>query len=224
MGDVVATLIGSGVVSLMVTVAFVVTHHDPVNGWGLIVTASAPWLVLAGWPRYVTARKGNGPRIDLGLVAKRTHIRFGVVAGVAGLGAAFVAATITQHFTGPITSTAGEVSSRQHGLVLVAFAFLTVFGAPIAEEIAFRGLLFTTLAKSGMNQFACVVVTAAIFAMFHFEPQRFFILFLIGCVLGEVRRRTGTTVASIATHMVINLPSALGMLVAAVTTAMPFSG
>ena len=222
LGDVVTTLVGAAVVSLLATLGFMASHIDPVNGWGLIATASFPWIVLAGWPLLTAARKGNGAQLDLGLSAKQSHIRFGVLAGLGGLGIAFVAATVTQHFTGPIDSTAGLVSNRQHGLVLFVFALCTLFIAPVAEEIAFRGLLYTALAKSGLHEIACVVISAGIFAMFHFEPQRFLILFAIGCVLGEVRRRTGTTSASIATHMINNLPAALGMLYSIVQPILPF--
>ena len=71
---------------------------------------------------------------------------------------------------------------------LLVFAVLAGFGAPIVEEIAFRGLLFGSLEKRGMPTGACVVITAVGFAVFHFEPARFLVLLPIAFALGLARR------------------------------------
>jgi membrane protease YdiL (CAAX protease family) len=92
---------------------------------------------------------------------------------------------------------------------------MAMFGAPIVEEIAFRGLLYGALAKAQVNEHLVVAITALVFALFHFEPKRFIILFAIGLILGEVRRRTGSTSAAIVAHIVNNTPAALYILVTA---------
>jgi membrane protease YdiL (CAAX protease family) len=92
---------------------------------------------------------------------------------------------------------------------------MALFGAPIVEEIAFRGLLYGALAKAHINEHLVVVITAIVFALFHFEPKRFVILFAIGMILGEVRRRTGSTSAAMVTHVVNNAPAAIFILVTA---------
>ena len=215
MGDAIISLVGAIGLSLIVSLALMSQNIDPENGWGLIIAFSAPWLVMAGWPIIATTIKGNGPKLDLGLIAPHTHLRLGFVAGLISLAVASLMAVIVTRFTGPLSSTAGDVGMNQTGLVLVVFVLLAMFGAPIVEEIAFRGLLFGALAKATINEHLVVFLTALVFALFHFEPKRFLILFAIGMILGEVRRRTGSTSAAIVAHIVNNTPAALFILVSA---------
>ena len=137
------------------------------------------------------------------------------MAGIASLVIASLIALIVTRITGPLSSTAGDIGVNQSGIVLVIFVLLAMFGAPIVEEIAFRGMLYGALAKARINEHLVVVITALVFALFHFEPKRFIILFAIGLILGEVRRRTGSTSAAIVAHVVNNTPAALFILVTA---------
>jgi len=216
MGDAIISLVGAIGFSLIIGLALMSQNIDPENGWGLIIAFSAPWLALAGWPILATMLKGNGPKLDLGLIAPRTHLRLGFIAGLASLIIASLMAVIVTRFTGPLSSAAGDVGLNQTGIVLVLFVFMAMFGAPIVEEIAFRGMLYGALAKAHINEHLVVVITALVFALFHFEPKRFFILFAIGIILGEVRRRTGSTGAAIVAHIVNNAPAAIYILVTAV--------
>ena len=215
MGDAIISFVGAIGISLVISLALMSKNIDPENGWGLIVAFSSPWLAMAGWPIIATTIKGNGPKIDLGLVAPRTHLRLGFAAGLVSLLVAGLVAWIVTQFTGPLSSTAGDVGVNQTGIVLLLFVFMAMFGAPIVEEIAFRGLLYGALAKANVNEHLVVVITAVVFALFHFEPKRFIILVVIGIILGEVRRRTGSTSAAIVAHIVNNTPSALYILVTA---------
>jgi membrane protease YdiL (CAAX protease family) len=213
MGDAIISLVGAMGISLIVGLALMSQNIDPENSWGLIIAFSAPWIALAGWPIVATKLKGNGPKLDLGLVAPRTQLRLGFVAGLASLVIASLMAVVVTRFTGPLSSAAGDIGLNQTGIVLVLFVLLAMFGAPIVEEIAFRGMLYGALAKAHVNEHLVVFITALVFALFHFEPKRFFILFAIGLILGEVRRRTGSTSAAIVAHIVNNAPAALFILV-----------
>jgi len=218
MGDAIISLVGAIGFSLIIGLALMSQNIDPENGWGLIIAFSAPWLALAGWPILATTLKGNGPKLDLGLIAARTHLRLGFIAGLTSLIAASLIALVVTRFTGPLSSAAGDVGLNQTGIVLVLFVLLAMFGAPIVEEIAFRGMLYGALAKAHINEHLVVIITALVFAMFHFEPKRFFILFVIGIILGEIRRRTGSTSAAIVAHVVNNAPAAIFILVTALRT------
>jgi len=213
MGDAIISLVGAMGLSLIVGLALMSQNIDPENSWGLIVAFSAPWIALAGWPIVATKLKGNGPKLDLGLVAPRTQLRLGFVAGLASLVIASLMAVVVTRFTGPLSSAAGDIGLNQTGIVLVLFVLLAMFGAPIVEEIAFRGMLYGALAKAHVNEHLVVLITALVFALFHFEPKRFLILLVIGLILGEVRRRTGSTSAAIVAHIVNNAPAALFILV-----------
>jgi membrane protease YdiL (CAAX protease family) len=89
---------------------------------------------------------------------------------------------------------------------------MVVVGAPIAEELTFRGLLWSGLAKRGVRPWVAVLVSAAAFALIHFEPERLFVLLVIGSVLGAVRWITGSVGACIVAHAVNNAPGAIGIL------------
>ena len=218
MGDAIISLVGAIGLSLIVGLALMSQNVDPENGWGLLLAFSAPWIALAGWPIAAATLKGNGPKLDLGLMASRTHLRLGFVAGLASLLVASLIAVVVTRFTGPLSSSAGDVGMNQTGIVLVLFVLMAMIAAPIVEEIAFRGMLYGALAKAQVNEHLVVFITALIFALFHLEPKRFFILLAIGLILGEVRRRTGSTSAAIVAHIVNNAPAAVFILVSALQT------
>lgn len=208
-GDSIISIVGSVVLSAITLVVLMLVHTDPNFGGGLLLALVFPWLALGGYPLLATHLKGNGPRIDLGLYVSKQHLRLGVVAGLGGLVLAAIVGQITIKILGPVTSTAGELLDTQVGWAKFAFVLCIVIGAPLVEEIAFRGLLFTSLCKSGVKPVLSVIVSALTFSIFHFEPQRLAILFVIGLVLGEVRRRSGSLVPSIVAHAVNNSPAIL---------------
>jgi len=212
MGDVLISLLGCITFGAVVSFALSSQHVDPEHGWGLIISFTSPWLLLAGWPCVAALMKGNGVATDFGLVIHRPHIRLGLVAGLLSLVLASCAAWLTVKVLGPVSSSAGDLGSKLHGLPLVLFALLAMFGAPLMEEIAFRGMLFGALAKSQFSGLTASVMTAGVFALFHFEPKRLLILFVVGLVLGEARRRSGSTLASVVAHGVNNSPAAISLL------------
>lgn len=187
-------------------------HTDPSFGMGLILSMIFPWLALAGWPVVASVIKGNGPRVDYGLIFTKQHVRLGVLGGLASFVVAAIIGQITIKILGPITSAAGDLAGVQVGFVRVLFVLFIVIGAPIVEELAFRGLLFSALCKTGVQPILSVVISAAAFAIFHFEPQRLAILFLVGLVLGELRRRSGSLVPGIVAHAVNNSPALVLLL------------
>jgi len=212
MGDVLISLLGTITFATLVSLGLSKSHIDPEHGWGLIIALTSPWLFLAGWPVVATALKGNGAAIDFGLVMHRPHIRLGVLAGLASLGLASLTALVSVKLFGPISSSAGDLGKQQHGIVLVLFALCALIGAPIVEEIAFRGMLFGALTKSHFTPLVASLISAGVFALFHFEPKRFLVLFVIGAVLGEARRRSGSTLTSVVAHIVNNAPAVVSLL------------
>ena len=135
-------------------------------GWGIIFVQIAPWLAFIGWPALLTKVQGNGIRIDLGLRWSWRDIAWGLLYGVAALFAASIVGYITQLVQGEFNSSAGEVgeSLKAEPAVLIAFVICVVIGAPIAEEIAFRGMIFSSLAKFKMWPILTVIMSAAVFA------------------------------------------------------------
>ncbi len=103
-----------------------------------------------------------------------------------------------------------EVSKRASDLVDVArggwvflLALVVIVGAPIVEEIVYRGVVQPGLVAS-WGRTAGILATAALFAAIHMQPVELPGLFVFALVLGWARHSTGTIVMSIVTHMAFN--------------------
>ncbi len=196
-----------------IPIAFV-TDGSAAYAWVLVVSVIMPWLGMAGYPWLISRLRGNGMRLDFGLRFSWMDLVWGVVYGVAALFAAsIIAAGITALF-GEFDSSAGELATSLNDFPVqrLLFAVAVGFGAPIVEEICYRGLLQTSLLKKGMSKWVSVVVSAALFAAMHLEPIRFVLLFAIGLILGAARVHRNNTTTAIFAHMTNNLPGAIGIL------------
>lgn len=212
----VAIAAGGTVVVAFVVALALVAGNLPLSAQILLGT-TAPWLALAGWPLIATARRGNGPRIDLGLRLTWSDTGWGVLTGFAGLMLAGVAALVTRIFVPDLSSSAADAAEELEASAgrpsLVVFALVVMVGAPIVEELFFRGLMFAALRKRGVGAVLTIVITGVVFAGFHFEPLRFFVLLPTGLLLGWVRWKTGSTGAAMVAHGTVNAPGALLLLV-----------
>lgn len=199
---------------LAVTIAAVLFGDaDITNGPAIILAMSMPWIGLAGWPLAVSYWKGNGPVIDFGLTHRWSDLGWGLVYGVAALVSAGIIAAVTVALFGEFDSAAGEVGSSLESLpVLVLFGLLVGFGAPIVEELAFRGLVFGSLAKRGLAPWLTIGLSALAFSLFHFEPIRIPLLLSTGLILGFARYHRGSTTVPIIAHMVNNVPAAIALV------------
>ena len=179
----------------------------------VLLGTTAPWLAFAGWPILTTRWRGNGPVIDLGLSLTWPDAGWGLLGGVASIMCAAIAAAITTRFVPDLSSAAGDagdlLAKEGNRLTVLAFTVVVMVLAPIVEELFFRGLFFAALRKRGITTVMSVLITGVVFAGFHFEPVRFFVLLPTGIILGVVRARTGSTGASMVAHGVVNAPGAL---------------
>lgn len=185
----------------------------------VLLVLTVPWLAMGGWPLVVTAWRGNGPRLDLGLRLRWSDVGWAAVGAWVAFVGALVGYGITRIFVPDVTSNAAEVADQLTGavdesrLAVTLFAFCVMVGAPVVEELYFRGLFFSALRKRGLGPIWTIVVTALVFTGFHFELTRVLILLPTGFALGWVRHRTGSTGASMLAHLLVNAPGALVLLV-----------
>ncbi|MSO26731.1 MAG: CPBP family intramembrane metalloprotease [Candidatus Nanopelagicales bacterium] len=209
--DVLITL--GGAFGLSIASAFILRGLAVPLAWQILVGGTVPWVALAGWPLFVTSVRGNGARIDLALRLSWREAGWGVVGGLVALIAAAAAAALSAALIGEFPSAAGEIGAELAGLgngwVLLAFGLMVIVGAPVTEELAFRGLFFAALRKHGEGPVLTVAITAVAFALFHLEPARIGVLICVGVLLGLVRWRTGSLGASMVAHGVVNAPAAV---------------
>lgn len=220
-GDVVITLgltLLLGTVTVLGVDALVRGPWDTPNGraWASLLLLVVPWLALAGWPILSARTRGHGIRADFGLTLDWRQAGVGFAGGILALGLGTVVAAVQEQISGhQLSSAVGELAKNTTSASVGALAVLavcTAFGAPIVEEIAFRGLTFGALRKMGLPVVWSVVLTTAMFALFHFELARLGILLVIGGCLTAVRAYTGSTAASMVSHLTVNVPSAIFIL------------
>ena len=89
------------------------------------------------------------------------------------------------------------------GLAFVFLAILLIVGAPIVEEIFYRGMLFGALRRS-LSVVVTIVVSGLIFGAAHFQPLLIPGLAAFGMVLVWMRARSGRLGGAIIAHATFN--------------------
>lgn len=87
----------------------------------------------------------------------------------------------------------------------VLLFILAVIFAPFAEELLFRGWIYTSL-RARIGLWAALIISSAVFAGLHYEQSHIYALavFPVGLALGALREVTGSLKASITFHAFFN--------------------
>lgn len=80
-------------------------------------------------------------------------------------------------------------------LILVRILVLS----PVAEELLFRGALYTWL-RTRLSATATIAITASVFALIHQSPTFMPLALAVGIAAGILRERTGSVLVPIAIH------------------------
>lgn len=86
------------------------------------------------------------------------------------------------------------------------FAIALVIAAPLAEEGLFRGFMYRGLAASRVGVIGAVLIPTLIWTVMHQQYDAFYLfyVFVLGIIFSWLRWRTGTIVAPMIIHAVIN--------------------
>jgi uncharacterized protein len=109
-----------------------------------------------------------------------------------------------------LSAPARQLTGGSHGAGLVVVDILIVAGAPVVEELFFRGLLLSALEKrfAGLppvkGRWLSVVITAVVFGLVHYEPLQLAGLVLFGLALGLLAQRTKRLGSNIVAHATFN--------------------
>jgi uncharacterized protein len=181
--------------------------------WLLAVSAPLSWMVLIGWPWWVSRTKGSGSLArDFGVAMRWTDPLLGVAGGVLALVlSAVLALSYTAVFGGDAPSNADIVSteSRSVGIFVLLFVIVAV-GTPIAEEVFFRGMVLGAARKT-WGIVAGVLFSSLLFGAIHIQSGLASWAFVglvtgtYGVVFALLRIWTrGRLAASIVSHMTVN--------------------
>jgi CAAX protease family protein len=195
-----------------IVVAIVVVIGAALLGYSLGLQpgdASFYWLTLALAAVWTVGAFASGP-LHLG------HVRFfgrnerptitGTIVGVV-VGAAFVLGALVAREIPALAHYVTRVLEFANYQTLWLMVFSILLNA-IAEELFFRGALYTALEKHYPAIVSTIIYTAAIFVATR-NPMLAFAALVLGAVCAFERRATGGVLAPILTHMVWGLAMVL---------------
>ncbi len=198
-------LLGSGVVGLAGDAS-----GDDIPVWLFGLGAALLWACALGALWWVSRQFGtNRWRTDYGwgfAPSDLAGIPIGVAVQVAVIPALYwLLRRIcpTTFDTSRVERYATDLVDRTNGLWWIVLVAVTVVGAPVIEELIYRGLIYRPLAKR-LGPIAAVVLSAAFFALIHFRPVEYPGLFVVGLVLAGCVAATGRLGLGIVTHLSFN--------------------
>ncbi len=180
-------------------------QEDPSLG-SIIATLAALWAGLVGAAVLTSRLKGSGSlREDYGLRIERRDILPGLAAGVA---CQFLLTLLYVPFTwlNPDLDVSGEAKrliDPVQGPGLALLAVCLVVGAPLVEELFFRGMLQRALGRRFGPAWA-VALSSVVFGLTHYQPVQLLGLIVFGVVLGLMALRTGRLGLAMVTHAAFN--------------------
>lgn len=173
------------------------------------------WFGLAAIPIWFAVKRGRGVVADLGLRMRAIDIPVGLAIGVfCQLVMVPVMYLLLSKLIGvkDVSAAARELTDRASSPISIILLFLIVgIGAPIAEEIYFRGMAQGIFGRR-LRPVWAIVAAAAFFAATHLQPLQFPALLAFGVVLGVMRWRTGRLGPSIWAHLGFNVVAAASLV------------
>lgn len=184
----------------------------------------ALWVGLVGCVLWASRRKGSGSLAeDFGWRIRPVDLAIGVAVAVAAqLFLAQVVARLLEPLVGDpevASRPVQELVDSAGGARFVGLLLFVAVGAPIVEELFFRGLLLRSLQRRVRNDTLAVVLSGALFAAPHIQalPGGALVLvllslFLLGIALAALAARTGRLGPGIVAHSAFNAISLVTVL------------
>ena len=204
-------------VAAMAESAWAGAHGNRTDSLGAVVAGTVGlWVGLAGAPMWASRLSGSGSLVeDFGL---RFRPFDPVVGAVAGVGSQYVLDYVVylpvqsnRRLIHEVGQPAQHITGLAHGAGVALLVAVVVVGAPVVEELFFRGLLLRALAGR-IGRPGAVGVSAVLFGLVHFEPLQLPVLVLFGVVLGLLAVRTGRLGPSICAHAAFNAVAVYSLL------------
>jgi membrane protease YdiL (CAAX protease family) len=175
------------------------------------------WLGFVGIPVWAAATKGNGWVRDFRARFSARSLPFDVLAGI---GAQLLVVPLVSLPMLWLTNTtqeelgrpARELSEKAHGAGgILLFILIVGIGAPVAEELFFRGLLMRALEKRFGTAWA-VVGSAVVFGATHFQFLQFPALTCAGLVFAWLVVRSDSLWSGVVGHTAFNMVTVVNLV------------
>jgi uncharacterized protein len=214
LGWVLAQIGGAVAVAIVLAINSDTTDLEDLSLAWVAVAQLGLWFGMLGVPLVASKLKGNGPVRDYGLRSEGWDAPLGFAAGIVTqlllipllYGPIF---WLTDLDSSDLEDPARGLTDRATDSLGIAMLILIVgIGAPIVEEIFYRGLLQRSLERR-FGVWPGILGSALLFGVSHFQLLQLPALVLFGVVLGLLAQRTGRLAAPIAAHIVFNMTTVL---------------
>lgn len=165
------------------------------------------WVGYLGAPMWASRRKGNGLAQDFGFRQRAIDVPVGLAAGIATqlaliplLYVPIFWLTGEQDLSGPARELTDRATDPLGVALLVA---IVVIGAPIIEELFFRGLFLRSVERRLGTGWA-VAITSIVFGAIHLQILQFPALAFAGLVFALLTVRSGRLGPAIWDHVGFN--------------------
>lgn len=208
----------AGAIGLLVVLG-VTGAHDPASLTLPQVALTYPplWLGFVGVPIWAAATKGGGWIRDFGVAVRPWDVPLGIAVGVAAqlVLVPLISLPFLELFGksfDDLERPARELADKAvGGGGQLIFILIVVIGAPLAEELFFRGLWLRSSMRR-LGTWAGLALTSLIFAASHTQTLQFPALAAAGAAFGYLAIRTGRLGPSVAAHMAFNATSTVTLL------------
>jgi len=178
---------------------------------GLAVFSSLGlWIGMGGSVWVATYRKGSGDLArEMGFVLRPMDVPVGVAVGLACQFVMVPLLYLPFRLNDPnlgnrLEEPARKLNQLASGPGFALLLFVVVVGAPLIEELFFRGLLLRAL-EARFGAAWAVAGSSVAFGLAHYQPLQFLGLAAFGVVLSLLAWRTGRLGPGLVAHAVFNL-------------------
>lgn len=183
----------------------------------LLVTQASLWVGYVGVTLWTSHSAGAGPRRDFGWRFAPRDWYQGLILGV-GLQVIAVPVIYLVIFLfterRDVSEAARDLTSIVNSpLDAVMLVLVVAIGAPLVEELFFRGLLLRSLQRR-FGTTVAVIGSSVVFAAIHMQLLQFPALLMFGLVAALLTVRSGRLGPAIWTHVGFNAVTVLALLAA----------
>lgn len=191
------------------------TSPEVLPAWIIVIAGLIQQGAQFLWPWIVSRLKGLGMASDWGFKFDLPKdlgigVALGAVCVPAGSALSYAVAKLLDVNLEDSSNTT-ILSDNVNDPWLIGIIFMVVIGAPLTEELLYRGLVLRIIEKYS-NLTVATIVSTIIFTVVHYQAQNSFtenlVLFssigTVGAVLGIITARTGRLGPAIIAHFVFN--------------------
>jgi len=183
----------------------ILVQQRPLGAAGVVAGMAFP-IVAAAWASHAVLRRAIEPQ-------GRARVGRGLLILWAAMPLVYGLLLVMQQLGLQEEQQAVEVM-RDREPYWEILALFAVVGAPMMEELCFRGLLYPAARRLAGPKLA-ILVTGTLFGLMHFDsPAAVLPLALLGCALALILETTGALLPCIVAHGVFNALTVTELLLA----------